>query len=118
MLSYTLKELEVLEDMPVIVLIKDEEGKYLWGNKFWRKLAGIDSAEDVVGKTDYDMIWAEHAYELIRNDKQVLDSGEPVTTPEHVKLVGIGEVTGDICKFPATIDGKRCVMGIALLLDI
>jgi hypothetical protein len=40
------KDLKIFNEMPFLFWVKDEKGKYLWGNKTISRLAG----EDIVGK--------------------------------------------------------------------
>ena len=114
---YTFKQLEMFTDMPVLVFVKDEAGKYLWVNKTFLELAGFKSLEDAVGKTDYDLPWAEAAEFLRKNDKHVLDTGKTINLQERINLPGKGELTGNVCKFAATIDGQKCLFGMSIQLD-
>ena len=48
-----IKDLEAFQDVPFLCWVKDEEWRYLWGNRAICDLAG----EDVAGKKDADLIW-------------------------------------------------------------
>ena len=45
-----IKDLEVFNEMPFLFWVKDEDGRYLWGNRAISQMA----KEDVIGKTDYE----------------------------------------------------------------
>ena len=63
--------------------MKDEELNYVWANNSFLDLIGLGSLEELVGKTDHELIWAGYADELNENDRAALNSGEPVTITEH-----------------------------------
>ena len=68
--------LQILIDLlPVRIFWKDVNGKYLGCNKALADDIGMESAEDVIGKTDYDLPWKEQADLYIKDDKSVILSG-------------------------------------------
>ncbi len=78
----------VLDSIPVRVFWKDRELRYLGANKLFANDAGISSASELIGKTDYDLNWKDQAEMYRVDDKNVIDSGaakigyeEPQTTP-------------------------------------
>ena len=106
------KDLEIFNDMPFLFFVKDEEKRYVWVNKAVRKFAN----EDVVGKTDSELIWAKNAKSFQSVDKEVLESGESQNLHEHVDLSGIGNTTLSVCKFVSELEGKKCLFGIGFFL--
>ena len=70
------KDLEIFNQMPFLFWVKDEESRYVWGNRVINELAG----GTVVGKTESELPWAENAAALVAHDRQVLEKGEPVFT--------------------------------------
>jgi PAS fold len=114
---YTLEQLHVLADMPFLVFVKDEELKYVWGNKCFLELVGFGSLDELVGKSDHELIWSGYADTLNENDRLAMSGGKPVNLTESSDIPGKGKVGGRVCKFPTIVDGKRCLMGVALLMD-
>ena len=114
---YTLEQLHVLTDMPFLVFVKDEELRYVWGNKSFLELVGFETLDELVGKNDHELIWSGYADALNENDRLAMNSGKPVNITESSDIPGKGRVGGRVCKFPANVDGKRCLMGVALLFD-
>ncbi len=106
------KDLEVFNQMPFLFWVKDAEGRYLWGNKVIKEAA----QEDVTGKTDSQLIWAEDAKGLRDNDKEVLDSGQAVFHHETIEKSGRGKITLSVCKFPAEFEGKTQVFGVSFVI--
>lgn len=78
----------VLNTIPVRVFWKDKNLKYLGCNKLFAKDAGYDNPEDIVGKTDFEMVWYSQAELYRKDDKEVIEKSiskigfeEPQTTP-------------------------------------
>lgn len=83
----------VLDTIPVRVFWKDLESRYLGCNRPFALDAGLESPEEIVGKTDFEMGWAQQA-ELYRgDDRLVMETGrpklgyeEPQTTPDGRRI--------------------------------
>ncbi len=68
----------VLDSIPVRVFWKDKNSVYLGCNKVFAKDAGVESPEDIVGKTDYDLAWKKEEADLYRKyDAAVISSDQP-----------------------------------------
>ena len=107
------KALEVFNAMPFLFWVKSKEGKYLWGNQAISLLAD----EDVVGKTDYELVWADNAAALQAADKQVFESGKPKYLREQVGESSQGQATLNVCKWIGTLEGKECCFGVSFVIE-
>ena len=67
----------VLDSIPARVFWKDINSVYLGCNKLFAKDASIQSAQQIVGKTDFDMVWREQAERYRADDQAVMHSGLP-----------------------------------------
>lgn len=67
----------VIDTVPIRIFWKDNDGRYLGCNKLFAQDAGLTSAEQIVGKTDFELAWSEHAALFRRDDKLVIESGNP-----------------------------------------
>ncbi|OPY36512.1 MAG: aerobic respiration control sensor protein ArcB [Methanoregula sp. PtaU1.Bin051] len=83
----------VLDTIPVRVFWKDRSLHYLGCNLPFAKDAGYQTPADIIGKTDYEMGWADQAEMYRADDKVVIESGnpkynyeEPQTTPEGKRI--------------------------------
>ena len=103
--------------MPFLVFVKDEDLKYVWGNKCFLDLVGIGSLDELVGKGDHEIIWSDYSGTLNENDRAAMSGGEPVNTTESSVLPGKGRVGARVCKFPIELEGKKCLMGVAVYMD-
>ncbi|HPD47722.1 MAG TPA: PAS domain S-box protein [Anaerohalosphaeraceae bacterium] len=79
----------VLDTINVRVFWKDNDLRFRGCNQLFAMDAGVSSPEEIVGKTDFDLPWKAQAPVYRRDDRQVIESGEPKlnyeepqTTPE------------------------------------
>ena len=85
---------EVVSTLPVRIFWKDAHLKYLGCNKPFAQAAGLTAAEEIVGKSDYDLSWKAMAAQYEQHDRRILNSGEPaigyeekVTSPVDGSIV-------------------------------
>jgi len=105
-------DLAAFENVPFLAWVKDEDWRYLWGNRAISDLAG----ESVIGKLDSELAWKADAEALVRNDKEVLASGEPHYIIEQVAHSSHGKATLSVCKWVDDLDGRRLVFGISFVI--
>ena len=67
----------VLDAIPVRVFWKDTHLNYLGCNRQFALDSGYSSPEDLVGKSDYEMVWKEQAEQYRADDRVVIDRGIP-----------------------------------------
>jgi PAS domain S-box-containing protein len=68
----------VMDNIPQFIFWKDRNSVFLGCNRNFAKIAGFDSPEELVGKTDYDMPWRPEEAEFFRQvDRDVMESGRP-----------------------------------------
>ncbi|MDB5104575.1 MAG: hypothetical protein JWP91_2264 [Fibrobacteres bacterium] len=58
------------------IYFKDGECRFLWVNRNMYKLRGMQSREDLVGKTSFDIHNSERARQSFEDDKRVISTGE------------------------------------------
>jgi len=68
----------VLDTIKVRIFWKDDKGVFQGCNAAFAKDAGFKSPDDLVGKTDFDMIWKDQAEKFIADDQRVLQSKKPL----------------------------------------
>ena len=108
-----IKDLEKFNEVPFLFWVKDEKGTYLWGNKAICKLAG----ENVVGKTDRDLIWSDNADALQAGDKKVFESGKPNYLHEYVDKSRQGTATLNVCKWIGEFENEKRCFGISFVIE-
>ncbi len=83
----------VLDTIPVRVFWKDLDCVYLGCNRPFALDAGLSSPEEIIGKNDLELGWAEQAEIYRADDRFVMETGqpklgyeEPQTTPDGGKI--------------------------------
>jgi diguanylate cyclase (GGDEF)-like protein/PAS domain S-box-containing protein len=85
----------VINNAPVIrVFWKDVDGNYLGANNNFAKDAGLNYAEELIGKNDFDMAWKEEGELYRADDRHVMETNtpklnfeEPQTTPDGKEII-------------------------------
>lgn len=68
----------VIDNIPQAVFWKDRRSVYLGCNRTFALHAGLSSPDEVVGRTDFDLLWAWEQAELYRSsDRRVVETGIP-----------------------------------------
>ncbi|MCX6320213.1 MAG: PAS domain S-box protein, partial [Bacteroidia bacterium] len=67
----------VLDTIPARVFWKDRDSNFLGCNISFALDSGLHSVEELIGKSDYDMGWKEHADFYRNDDRMVMDTGKP-----------------------------------------
>lgn len=102
---------QVVDCTPGSLYWKDCNGVYLGCNMFMVKTAGLNSLDDIIGKTDYDL-WPESADQIRKNEWQVMQTGKTMFLEETIELPGYKDpmyFTG--VKMPLT-DQKGNIIGV------
>ena len=90
----------VMDNIPQAIFMKDVNSRYLGCNKVFAKDAGLASADDIVGLTDFELPWlSEERESYINTDKRVMASGtaelgfeEPQTKNEKVSWLRTSKI--------------------------
>jgi len=73
----------VIDNAPLIIFMKDPDGRYLLINRNYQE--GFHIAEELIlGKLDHDLFPESFADAFVRNDRQVLESQNPMQFEEEV----------------------------------
>lgn len=97
---------------PNEAFIKDEEGRYVFGNKTWQDRFG-KPLEEILGKTDFDL-WPPATAKLFRRTDDLTRNENRLVHELESGTAADGKPRWfDVFKFPLTnSDGKRLVAGI------
>ncbi|MEO5347338.1 MAG: response regulator [Magnetococcus sp. YQC-9] len=82
----------VLDAIPSRVFWKDRQGIYLGCNRLFAQDAGFVIPEEIVGKTDHEMIWYTQAVRYGEVDRLVMDTGLARLNHEEQLLTGKQEM--------------------------
>lgn len=68
----------IIDNIPQAIFWKDRNSVYLGANRLFAQDAGLDSVENIVGKTDYDLAWRKEEAAFFRAcDRQVMETDTP-----------------------------------------
>ena len=88
----------IIDGFPSPIFVKDTEGRFLTINKNLEELLGVKN-EELIGKTDYDIITKELADYYRANDQKVIEEGKAIAIEEEADLID-GHHTFIANKFP------------------
>jgi diguanylate cyclase (GGDEF)-like protein/PAS domain S-box-containing protein len=102
----------VTDNIPDSIFAKDTEGRYLFANKAFAVLHGMNSPGELLGKTAYDLFSTERAAAFKADDSAVMRSGREVTESERTAVDAEGNVRLlQTTKVPM-VDASQKVVGI------
>ena len=64
----------VINAVPSFIFWKDKDLNYLGCNTSFAQYAGLEKSGDIIGKSDYDMVWGAEAEKYRVDDRQVIDT--------------------------------------------
>lgn len=68
----------VLDYIPQAVFWKDRTSVYLGCNRNFARTAGVECPQDLIGKTDYDLVWKREEADFFRAcDRRVMENDRP-----------------------------------------
>jgi PAS domain S-box-containing protein len=109
---------KILNVIPQTIFWKDQESVYQGCNELFAKRAGLLSAAQIVGKTDFDLPWLhEEAVSYRADDRTVLESGEPKLHFIETQVQADGrQIWVDTSKLPI-VDGEGRIYGVLGVYD-
>ncbi|QEG01769.1 Signal transduction histidine-protein kinase BarA [Stieleria maiorica] len=73
----------IINNVPDLIYVKDRAGRFITANAALVDLLGLQSPEELIGKTDYDFSPAEMACNYVTDDQNVMRTGEPLMDREE-----------------------------------
>jgi PAS domain S-box-containing protein len=73
----------LIDAMPDYIFVKDVESRFVTTNSAHLKVIGAASLEEVIGKTDLELFPAELAERYYRDERRIIESGEPLLNREE-----------------------------------
>ena len=81
----------IMRYLPGYVYWKDTNSVYLGCNENFAHVAGLNSIEEIVGKTDYDLVWGETEAEIFRQGDMEALNGKSKVNFEEPQLQSNGK---------------------------
>lgn len=102
----------IIDTAPVRIFWKDKDSKYLGCNKLFAQDAGVDSQEELIGKSDFDLVWKEQAQGYVNDDKKVMDSGKEKIAYEESQTHQDGSVIWVTTSKTPLLNGNNEIIGL------
>jgi PAS domain S-box-containing protein len=67
----------IIDSVPIRIFWKDRSLRYLGCNPLFSQDAGYSSPEEMIGRDDYQMAWADRAELYRADDREVMETGRP-----------------------------------------
>jgi len=109
---------KVMDSIPQFICWKDRNSVFLGCNKNYARMIGLSDAEEIVGKTDWDLPWKKEETEFfLECDRKVMESNKPQYHIIEPALRADGSQSWlDTSKVPLH-DGQGNVTGILVAFE-
>ena len=102
----------------VYFFMKDREGRFIGGNELQLEKLGLDSEDDLIGKTDFDFFPGYMIAHYAKDDAKVMQTGEPILRRVELVANADGSVSWHVTsKFPLYNRKRQCVGIIGCMRD-
>jgi len=109
----------IIDNIPRAVFWKDRELRFQGCNKIFAQVAGLKSPRDLIGRTDFDMPWKQHAEAYRADDLAVMNSRKPRLDLEERNVNSAGEESWVLTsKVPVTNQHAEVVAVLGMFEDI
>ena len=75
----------VVDNLPDQVYAKDKQGRFVLNNPIHAKALGVNSPEEMKGKSDFDFFPPELAAQFYTDEQKTIETGQPVINQEQYK---------------------------------
>lgn len=84
---------EILDSIDIFVFAKDKAGRYIYCNENFASVSGCASKQELIGKTDYDLIWQAQGDFFRSGDLETINGNPLIKVPEvQIQPDGIKEI--------------------------
>ncbi|MDM4015480.1 PAS domain-containing protein [Roseiconus lacunae] len=73
----------IINNVPDLIYVKDRAGRFVTANQSLINLLGLESTDQIIGKSDYDFSPAEMACNYVTDDQNVMRTGEALFDREE-----------------------------------
>ncbi len=108
----------LLSELPDAIYFKDREGRFFLTNRLHTKKMGLSSAQDFIGKTDFDLFSEKHAREAFDDEQNVIQSGITISKEEKETRLDGSETWASTSKMPLKNEHGETVGTFGISKDI
>jgi PAS domain S-box-containing protein len=109
----------LMDNLPDHIYFKDGESRFIAANRAMVALFGLEDPAHVLGKTDADLFAPEHAQAALRDEQEILRTGQPLVNMEEKETWPDGRETWvSTTKVPLRDPNGQIIGTFGLLRDI
>lgn len=107
---------QILNQFNLYVWAKDKSYKYIFCNEHYAEAAGLDSPNQIVGKTDDELLWRKYADYFRAGDYGVLQGQTRLNSQEVTDTGGIKDIL--VTESQLTNNQDKCIGIVGSFIDI
>src|SRR5204863_1940396 len=73
----------LMDNVPDSIYFKDRQSRFTRINRYAAARFGVDSPALAVGRTDFDFFSEEHAAKALRDEQEIIRTGQPLVNVEE-----------------------------------
>lgn len=101
----------LLENSPDLIYQKDPDGKYIRASQSMLKLFNLETTQEILGLTDFDLLNEEQARKLRNYDIEVINTRQAITNRPITLAIGESEQNALLTLLPLT-DENGSITGV------
>lgn len=82
----------VMDDLPDTIYFKDRHSRFTHINRYAAAHYGIVNPTQAVGRTDFDFFTSEHAVQALRDEQEIIRTGQPLVSIEEQETLPNGQL--------------------------
>lgn len=103
----------IIDNIPQLIFWKDRNSVYLGCNQRVANINQLANPDEIIGKTDFDLIWREFAVQYQADDAQVMQTGQPLLHVVEPVIQPDGQKTWfEVSKMPLYNDNMGQIIGV------
>lgn len=104
---------KIIDTVPVRIFWKSKEGVYLGANKLFLKDAHLETRDEIIGKSDFEMPWGETEAQFYRaDDLEVMSHGQSKLDIEEIQTNKEGKIIALLTSKVPLRDANEEVVGV------
>jgi PAS domain S-box-containing protein len=80
----------LIDNIPDFMYVKDEKGRFVVANSYLAHSVGLETPDELLGKTDFDLFPRELANRFYEGEQMVISSGQPLLNHEETSVDSAG----------------------------
>ncbi len=109
----------IIDTVPARIFWKDSNSNYQGSNSLFLEDANLNNETQLIGKTDYDMVWKDLAEIFVENDRLVVHSGiGKINYKELIAIKNNKKITALVSKVPLRDEENKVVGILGIYTDI